>query len=94
MPILNNNTVTMVQAYDQYSDSFYSTYPTDEKKYEWRTGCFEGFFVSSVEFCILIKYDDKDDRKVGPHGPQGPAGPQGLSDATGATRSSSLTSTS
>ena len=33
-----------------YGDS-YSTYPTDDKTYECRTGPFEGFFVSSVEFC-------------------------------------------
>ena len=26
-------------------------YPTEDKKYECRTGPFEGFFVSSVEFC-------------------------------------------
>ena len=34
-----------------YGDSGYSTYPTDDKPYECRTGPFEGFFVSSVEFC-------------------------------------------
>ena len=40
----------MAQAY--YDDS-YSIYPTDDKKYECQTGPFEGFFVSSVEFCKL-----------------------------------------
>ena len=31
-------------------------------KYECRTGPFEGFFVSSVEFCKFNKFDnDKDD---------------------------------
>ena len=37
-------------------------------KYECRTGPFEGFFVSSVEFCKHFKFDDKKDRdtKVGP----------------------------
>ncbi|HEX6646774.1 MAG TPA: hypothetical protein VF047_06305 [Nitrososphaeraceae archaeon] len=48
MPIFsnnNNNTVAMAQGYDNY----YSQYPTDDKKYECRTGPFEGFFVSSVE---------------------------------------------
>ena len=34
-------------------DSYYSTYPTDDKPYECRTGQFEGFFVSSVEFCKM-----------------------------------------
>ena len=33
-------------------------------KYECRTGPFEGFFVSSVEFCKHVKFDDnKDDRQ-------------------------------
>ena len=41
----------------------YSKYPTDDKKYECRTGPFEGFFVSSVEFCKFNKFDKKDDRK-------------------------------
>ena len=41
----------MAQEYDKYGDSTYSQYPTDDKKYECRTGPFEGFFVSSVEFC-------------------------------------------
>src|SRR5919112_1938716 len=44
-------------------NSYYSKYPTDDKKYECRTGPFEGFFVSSVEFCKHFKFDDKDDRK-------------------------------
>ena len=52
----------MAQEYDKYGDSSYSQYPTDDKKYECRTGPFEGFFVGSVEFC-KIKID-KDDRKV------------------------------
>ena len=43
-----------------YGDSYYSQYPTDDKKYECRTGPFEGFFVSSVEFCMQnIKFDDR-----------------------------------
>jgi hypothetical protein len=73
----------MAQGYDDYyGDSYYSQYPTEDKKYECRTGPFEGFFVGSVEFCKHIKFDDKKDRdtKTGPPGPQGspgPAGPQG-----------------
>jgi hypothetical protein len=52
----------MAQGYDNYyDDSSYSTYPTDEKKYECRTGPFEGFFVSSVEFCKNVKFDDRKD---------------------------------
>ena len=89
------------QEYNSYSPSdSYSKYPTDENKYECRTGPFEGFFVSSVEFCKHLKFD-KDDRKdnrdnnnnggtpgpqgpVGPAGPQGPAGPAGGSGSNGA----------
>ena len=80
----------MAQEYDKYEDSSYSQYPTDDKKYECRTGPFEGFFVSSVEFCKHIKFDDKDDRKdnrtdtQGLPGPQGETGPQGIQGATGA----------
>jgi hypothetical protein len=84
MPILNNNGIpntAMAQGY--YDDNSYSKYPTDYKKYECRTGPFEGFFVSSVEFCKFNKFD-KDNRKdvsrdnrTGTQGPPGPAGPQG-----------------
>jgi hypothetical protein len=86
IPILNhnNNTVAMAQGY--YDDKrSYSTYPTDEKKYECRTGPFEGFFVSSVEFCKHGKFDNDKDRKdisrdnrTGTQGPPGPQGPQGI----------------
>ena len=56
MPLFNNNTVAMAQGYDDnyYGDNSYSEYPTDENKYECRTGPFEGFFVSSVEFCNIL----------------------------------------
>jgi hypothetical protein len=74
------------QEYGNYNDDDgYSTYPTDNKKYECRTGPFEGFFVSSVEFCKHIKFDDKDDdrkdvrdNRTGTPGPAGPQGPQGI----------------
>ena len=69
---------------NNYVPNSYSEYPTDDKKYECRTGLFEGFFVSSVEFCKFNKFDDKDDRKdnnrdnrTGTQGPSGPIGPQG-----------------
>jgi hypothetical protein len=88
MPLFNNN-AAMAQGYDKYGDSYYSQYPTDDKKYECRTGPFEGFFVSSVEFCKHLKFDDKDDNRKdnrvdnrtgiqGPPGPAGPQGPQGI----------------
>ena len=93
MPFLNQNNsfsnLVMAQEYDKYGDSSYSTYQTDDKKYECRTGPFEGFFVSSVEFCKHVKFD-KDDRKdhtrdniTGTQGPQGPAGPPGATGSTG-----------
>jgi len=89
-PFLNNN-AALTQEYDKYRDSSYSQYPTDDNKYQCRTGPFEGFFVSSVEFCKHIKFDDKDrkdirDNRTGAQGPpgingtngaQGPPGPQG-----------------
>jgi hypothetical protein len=87
-PFLNQNnnfSNVMAQEYDKYGDSYYSTYQTDDKKYECRTGPFEGFFVSSVEFCKHIKFDDKARKDIidnrtgaqGPPGPQGPIGPAG-----------------
>jgi hypothetical protein len=92
MPFFNQNNsfsnTAFAQEYDKYGDSSYSQYPTDDKKYECRIGPFEGFFVSSVEFCKHVKFDDKDDRKddrdnstgtQGPPGPPGPQGPQGVS---------------
>ena len=65
IPLFNNNgllNTAMAQGYDNYGDSSYSQYPTDDNKYQCRTGPFEGFFVSSVEFCKFNKFD-KDDRK-------------------------------
>ena len=72
-----------------YGDSYYSQIPTDDKKYECRTGPFEGFFVGSVEFCDAKKFDKKDrdsrdrDNITGTQGPPGPAGPAGETGATG-----------
>ena len=82
IPLLNDNRV-MAQGYNN-GDNYYSQYPTDDKKYECRTGPFEGFFVGSVEFCKHFKFDkDKDrkdirDNRTGTQGPPGPAGPQGI----------------
>ena len=84
MPLFgSNNNAVMAQGYDNYGDSYYSQYPTDDKKYECRTGPFEGFFVSSVEFCKHVKFDDnkkdnKRDNRTGTQGPPGPPGPQGI----------------
>ena len=52
IPTVNIFSNVMAQEYDDYyGESYYSKYPTEDKKYECRTGPFEGFFVSSVEFC-------------------------------------------
>src|SRR5215212_11070660 len=98
-PFLNNNnnfSNVTAQEYDKYRDSSYSQYPTDDNKYQCRTGPFEGFFVSSVEFCKHVKFDKDNDRKdnqtgtQGPPGPQGPKGDTGATGATGATGSQGL----
>ena len=75
---------------DEYDNDMYSTYPTEVNKYECRTGPLEGFFVSSVEFCKHVKFnDDKRDNRdnrtgtQGPPGPTGPPGPQGIQGPTG-----------
>src|SRR5215207_966467 len=73
---------------NSYGDTNYSTYPTEDKKYECRTGPFEGFFVSSVEFCKHIKFDDRKDHKdrdnrTGTQGPPGPPGPPGANGTAG-----------
>ena len=102
VPFLNTNSFlsnpAMAQEYDKYGDSHYSQYPTDDKKYECRTGPFEGFFVSSVEFCKHVKFDDRKDqsrdnrtRTQGPPGPAGPQGIQGLPGSTGATGATGAT---
>jgi hypothetical protein len=91
MPLLNNDNNNILSTalaqgygYDNRGDSYYSQYPTDDKKYECRTGQFEGFFVSSVEFCDAKKFDDKKrDNKIGPQGPPGPAGTPGATGPQG-----------
>ncbi len=87
MPLFNNNNAAMAQGYDNYGDSSYSIYPTEDNKYECQTGPLEGFFVSSVEFCKHVKFDDKrddDNNRTGIQGPPGPAGPPGSTGAPGA----------
>ena len=49
---------------DKYSDSYsnsdgYSKYPTNDKLYECQKGPLEGFFTSSVEFCIAANSNTK-----------------------------------
>ena len=67
-PFANSDIVShpaMAQGYDNnnynnyYGDNdMYSKYPTEVNKYECRTGQFEGFFVSSVEFCLAHSFED------------------------------------
>jgi hypothetical protein len=82
LPFLNNDSA-MAQGYDNYGDSYYSTYQTDDKPYECQKGPLEGFFVGSVEFCKHVKFDqvDKDREKI--TGTQGPPGPPGLNGTQG-----------
>ena len=68
---------------NNYVPSSYSEYPTKENKYECRTGPFEGFFVSSVEFC-KFKFDDRKDNRDNRTGEQGLPGPQGIQGPQGA----------
>ena len=83
MPLFSsNNNAAMAQGYDNYGDSSYSTYPTEDNKYECQTGPLEGIFVSSVEFCKFNKFDKdrkdvRDNNQTGTQGPPGPAGPPG-----------------
>src|SRR5215213_6609814 len=64
--------------FDDYDDDMYSTYPTESNKYECQKGPLEGFFVSSVEFCKHVKFDDnKRENRENITGTQGPPGPQG-----------------
>src|SRR5688500_19718682 len=84
--ILNGNLFSnsaMAQAdynnnnYDNYNyddNNYFSKYPTEINKYECQKGPFEGFFVSSVEFCKHIQIDDNDrkadsDNKTDDKGP-------------------------
>ena len=90
MPFLNQNNSflnVMAQGYDNKGNDYgvsYSQYPTEDKKYECQTGPFEGFFVSSVEFCKPVKFDDnKRDTKIGPQGPPGPPGTNGTNGERG-----------
>ena len=90
VPFTNLNISNVkAQEYDgAYEDDSYSTYPTDDKKYECRTGPFEGFFVSSVEFCKHVKFDDRKDNdrdrdNNNQTGTQGSQGSQGLPGANG-----------
>ena len=93
MPFLNQNnnsflanTALMAQEYDKYGDSRYSTYQTDDKKYECRTGPFEGFFIYPIEFCKFnFDKDDRKDPRNNTTGTQGPVGRQGPPGATGTT---------
>ena len=86
VPFANTNLFSnvMAQGYNEYGDSSYSKHPTNDKKYECRTGLFEGFFVGSVEFCKHVKFDNDKDRKDSNRtGTQGPPGPAGLNGTQG-----------
>ena len=88
-PAVNIFPNAIAQGYDDRSS--YRTYPTEEKKYECRTGPFEGFFVGSVEFCKHVKFDDNksdhsDNNQTGTQGPPGANGTQGGQGPPGITQ--------
>ena len=62
MNIFSNATA---QGYNEnyYEDEKYNKYPTNDYKYECQKGPFEGFFVSSVEFCDAKLFDDDEKKK-------------------------------
>ena len=70
MGSLNIFSNATAQGYNEnyYEDKKYSKYPTNDYKYECQKGPFEGFFVSSVEFCdpkLPVKDPiEKKDKKV------------------------------
>ena len=65
MGSLNIFSNATAQGYNEnyYEDKKYSKYPTNDYKYECQTGLFEGFFVSSVEFCDPKLFDDDEKKK-------------------------------
>ena len=62
-PSYNNNYDKSSYFMDSYGDR-YNDHQDKINKYECRTGPFEGFFVSSVEFCIAKNKFNDDDNKV------------------------------
>ena len=62
MNIFSNATA---QGYNEnyYEDGEYSKYSTNDYKYECQKGPFEGFFVSTVEFCDAKLFDDDEKKK-------------------------------
>jgi YVTN family beta-propeller protein len=72
----SNTAMAQKNGYDDYveynsylndnTNKIYSGYPDEENKYECRTGPFEGFFVSSPEFCLAFDDDDKKKKKDRP----------------------------
>ena len=76
---LNNLSNATAQGYNEnyYEDRKYSKYPTKDYKYECQKGTFEGFFVSSVEFC-KFEFNDTRDNETGTQCPTGPTGSVGL----------------
>jgi hypothetical protein len=86
MPLLNQNNgfsnTIMAQALDSYSDSTVSYYPTNINKYECKKGAFEGFFVSTLEFCNA-KFTENG-KQDPPSVSEGMQAIQGISEAIGA----------
>ena len=82
----NISMIFSIKITNSEDNNSYSKYPTYDKKYECQTGPFEGFFVSSVEFCKFKFDDNKRDNRIGPAGPQGTPGPAGPAGPAGANQ--------
>ena len=98
---LFSNTVAMAQG-NEYDDKSYSNnknyddmkvslYPTKVNKYECQKGPFEGFFVSSVEFCKDVPIVNLNG--IDPQLPPSPSDPQIIQVFTGAQETTVPSST-
>ena len=98
---LFSNTVAMAQG-NEYDDKSYSNnknyddmkvslYPTKVNKYECQKGPFEGFFVSSVEFCKDAPIVNLNG--IGPQLPPSPSDPQIIQVFSGAQENTVPSST-
>jgi len=91
----------MAQGYDEYDSKSYnnnnnknyddnriSLYPTKLNKYECQKGPFEGFFVSSAEFCKDVPLINQNE--ISRQQPQSPSGPQIIQVSTGIQKNTIL----
>jgi hypothetical protein len=73
-----------------YDDNRISLHPTKVNKYECQKGPFEGFFVSSVEFCKDVPIINNNE--IGTQQPPSQSGPQIIQVSTGVQKNTILSS--